>query len=485
MPLTPLHHTAQSFKNRKILIIGDVMLDRFIYGDVQRISPEGPIPILKFEREKYMAGGAGNVAANIIALGGNAHLISICGSDDTAGLLKQTLAEQNITCDLIADDTRPTIEKTRFVSRAQQLLRLDKESNLVISEEIEAHIFHKAENLAAEYDVILLSDYAKGLLTPKLSANLINLAGQLGKPIIVDPKGSNWDAYRHATLITPNTHEAAGIIGYTPKTNDDAENIALSLCKDYDLGALLLTRGPQGMTLAYDNKIKHLATEAQVVADVSGAGDTVVATLSLGLAAGLDIENAVTIANTAAAIVVEKTGTATVSANELEARTQKSIHQYEGELMDHQKLLSRIENWRSRGLIVGMTNGCFDLLHAGHLHNFMEAKKECDRLIVAVNSDASVKRLKGPSRPVQNLEDRARVLAHLREVDAVCAFEQDTPYDLVKLLQPDVLIKGGDYKVEEIAGHDIVLGNGGRVVLIPLLEGFSTTATIAKIAEKE
>ncbi|MFV0431846.1 MAG: D-glycero-beta-D-manno-heptose-7-phosphate kinase [Alphaproteobacteria bacterium] len=485
MTLTPLHITAQSFKNRKILILGDVMLDRFVYGEVGRISPEGPIPIIKYEREKLMAGGAGNVAANIIALGGKAQLISICGSDETATALKAALDTQDITYHLITDASRPTIEKTRFVARAQQLLRLDKESNQAISAAIEEQVLAEVEKYINDCDVVLLSDYAKGLLTPKLSANLVSMANKLSKPIIIDPKGTNWDAYKNATLITPNTIEAAGILGYEPKLNDEAAKAAQTLCHKYQLGSVLLTRGPQGMSLAYGDKVKHLPTKAQIVADVSGAGDTVVAALSLGLAAGLDIENAANIANISAAIVVEKTGTATVNASELEQRIQKSVHQYEGELMDKQKLLNRVEDWKSRGLIVGFTNGCFDLLHAGHLHNFIEAKKQCDRLIVALNSDASVKRLKGESRPVQSLKDRARVLAHLREVNAVCVFEEDTPYNLIKEIQPDVLMKGGDYKVEEIAGHDIVLNNGGHVILIPLLEGFSTTNTIAKITGKK
>ncbi len=479
-----LHNVVKSFKNYKILIIGDVMLDNFVYGQVDRISPEGPIPILKYSHQKMMAGGAGNVAANIISLGGQAHLISCVGKDNKAEDLKNQLKAEHISAYLAKDEKRPTTEKTRYIARGQQLLRLDNELAMPISSDIEKELFEEVKQVIEDFDVILLSDYAKGVLTASFSQKIIALANQAGKPILVDPKGSDWQAYKKATLITPNIHEAAVITGYTAQNNKEAEDTACRLAKDYELKGLLLTRGPQGMSLYSGEDMRHLATEAAEVADVSGAGDTVVATFSLALAAGMDMTTAASIANTAAGIVVEKLGTATVSASELMQRTSQAIHQYEGELMAMDILLSRVENWKKRGFTIGFTNGCFDLLHAGHLHNFIEAKKECDRLIVAVNSDASVKRLKGESRPVQSLEDRARVLAHLREIDAVCMFEEDTPYDLIEKLQPDILIKGGDYKVEDIAGHDVVLAKGGRVVTIPLLEGFSTTATIAKIANK-
>ncbi len=459
------------------------MLDNFIYGHVERISPEGPIPILKYSHQKVMAGGAGNVAANIISLGGHAHLLSCIGQDDIASLLEEQLNKQHISFDFFHDKKRPTTQKTRYIAKGQQLLRLDNEALMPIAEDMENHLYQKAIDIIEGFDVLLLSDYAKGVLTPSLAAKLIALAHQHNKPVLVDPKGSNWQAYTNATLITPNIHEAAILTGYTAQNNQQAEETALQLAQSYNLKGLLLTRGAQGMSLNAEGEVHHLATEAAEVADVSGAGDTVVATFALALAAGMDMALAAALANSAAGIVVEKSGTATVTAQELIERSSQSIHQYQDELMSLNSLLERVENWKSRGFIVGFTNGCFDLLHAGHLHNFIEAKKECDRLIVAVNSDASVKRLKGESRPVQSLIDRARVLAHLREIDAVCMFEEDTPYDLIEKIQPDILIKGGDYKVEDIAGHDIVLAKGGRVVTIPLLEGFSTTSTINKITK--
>lgn len=484
MHSTALHNIVKSFKNYKILIIGDIMLDNFVYGHVERISPEGPIPILKYTHQKMMAGGAGNVAANIISLGGHAHLISCVGKDDKAEALKAQLKSQNISAYLAKDENRPTTEKTRYIAKGQQLLRLDNELAMSISASIEQELLEEIQQCISNFDVILLSDYAKGVLTASLSQKVIALANEYNKPILVDPKGSQWSAYKKATLITPNIHEAAVITGYTAQNNKEAEDTAHRLAQDYELKGLLLTRGAQGMSLYEGENMRHFATEAAEVADVSGAGDTVVATFALALAAGVDMATAAAISNSAAGIVVEKSGTATVTASELMARTGQAIHQYHDELMALDALLARVENWKKRGFTIGFTNGCFDLLHAGHLHNFIEAKKECDRLIVAVNSDASVKRLKGETRPVQSLEDRARVLAHIREIDAVCMFEEDTPYDLIQKLQPDILIKGGDYKPEDIAGYDIVRARGGRVVTIPLLEGFSTTATIAKIANK-
>ncbi len=479
-----LHNIIKSFKNHKILIVGDIMLDNFIYGRVERISPEGPIPILRFSYQKMMAGGAGNVAANIISLGGNAHLLSCVGEDDKAEDLKKQLKIQNISSYLVVDKMRPTTEKTRYIAKGQQLLRLDNELSESISVDIEKKLYKEVQNCISDFDVILLSDYAKGVLTPSLSVNIIALANKHNKPILVDPKGSNWEAYKNATLITPNIYEAAAVTRYKVNNNQQAEDTAHKLVKDYKLKGLLLTRGSQGMSLSVGKEVHHFATEAAEVADVSGAGDTVVATFALGLAAGIDMTHVASLANSAAGIVVEKLGTATVTAIELMMRTSQAIHKYEGELMTINALLERVENWKSRGFVVGFTNGCFDLLHAGHLHNFIEAKKECDRLIVAVNSDVSVRRLKGDSRPVQSLEDRARVLAHIREIDAVCMFEEETPYDLIQKIQPDILIKGGDYNIKDIVGHDIVLAKGGRVITIPLLEGFSTTTTIAKITDK-
>ncbi len=483
------HKTMQQliddFNHQKILIIGDIMLDCFVYGSASRISPEAPVAVLSNTKQQSMVGGAGNVAANIASLGGLAHVISVTGDDYDGRELIDILHKLNIQASLLVDKTRPTTRKTRFIAQSQQLLRVDEEIAQPIDQTLEQQIFDKVQQYLPNYDAIILSDYAKGVLTKNLVPQLIALAELHSKPILIDPKGSDWSHYRGATLLSPNVKEAKDITDILANDDQAAEKVAQHIREHYELSYLLLTRSEQGMSLASSDKVHHIRAQALEVTDVSGAGDTVIASLTLALCAGADITIATRIATIAAAIAVEKLGTACVQTEELLLRLEQNLYPYDDAANSLHQLLERMASWRRRGFKVGFTNGCFDLLHAGHLHTFIEGKKHCDRLIVAVNSDDSIKRLKGEDRPIQSLDGRAKVLSHLREVDAVCAFDDDTPIKLIEAIKPDILIKGGDYKAEDIVGYDIVTNAGGKVITIPLIEGISTTKTIEKITQQK
>lgn len=480
-----MQQLIDDFQHQKLLIIGDIMLDCFVYGSASRISPEAPVAVLSHTSQKLMAGGAGNVAANIASLGGKAHVISITGDDSDGKALTHILQDLNIQTSLFTDPSRSTTRKTRFIAQSQQLLRVDEEYTQAIDQTLEQQILATVQQYLPSYDAIILSDYAKGALTKNLVPQLITLAKSHEKPILIDPKGTDWSHYRGATLLSPNIKEAYDITGILAYDDQKAEEAAQHIRKTYELSYLLLTRSEQGMSLASKDKTHHIRAQALEVMDVSGAGDTVIASLSLALCAGADISVAARIATIAAAIAVEKLGTACVQTEELLQRLEQSLYPYDDTPNPLSKLLKRIASWRRRGFKIGFTNGCFDLLHAGHLHTFIEGKNHCDRLIVAVNSDDSIRRLKGDDRPVQTLAGRVKLLSHLREVDAVCSFDDDTPITLIEAIKPDVLIKGGDYTMEDIVGYDIVTNNGGKVITIPLVEGISTTKTIEKITQKK
>ena len=463
----------------RILVIGDLMLDRYWHGDTARISPEAPVPVVRIRDEEYRAGGAGNVALNVTALGGGATVIGAVGQDEAGTRLRQLLERAGCEARFIEVAGHPTITKLRVISRHQQLLRLDFEedfANLSAGPLMDAF-----EAALPQAGVVVLSDYAKGLLRDP--APLIERARAAGKPVVVDPKHPDFSTYRGATVATPNMQEFQVAVGPCP---DDATLVAkgLNLLQQCGIDSLLVTRSERGMTLLRQHEAPlHLPAQAREVFDVTGAGDTVVATLAASIAAGLDLAEAAKLANVAAGIVVGKFGTATVSQDELRNALEGAAAPRHG-VIDEDTLLRQVEAARARGERIVMTNGCFDILHPGHVGYLEQARELGDRLIVAVNSDASVRRLKGPGRPVNPLEQRMPVLAGLRSVDWVVPFEEDTPERLICRLRPDVLVKGGDYRPEQIAGHDCVNAAGGEVRVLGFVEGCSTSAVIDTIRNR-
>lgn len=474
-----------AFAQARVLVVGDVMLDRFVYGEVQRISPEAPIPVLRVTREISMPGGAGNVARNIASLGGRAFLFGLAGDDAAADALNDALATTpGIEAHLVVDEARPTAEKARLIGQRQQLLRVDREEPGEPSAEALAVLQSSALEALEKAQVLVLSDYAKGALSAPLISKLIAAAKKSGKIVLVDPKGSDYARYRGADIITPNQKEAALASGLACDNNAQAEAAGRALMQAAGVEAALITRGPAGMSLvsSRSNTALHLAAEAREVFDVSGAGDTVVAALAVALASGLPLPVAARIANIAAGVAVAKLGTAVVLPEELRAALHvPDPHGIDDKVAGLERAQALVANWRARGERIGFTNGVFDLLHSGHLALLSEARSRCDRLIVAINADASVKRLKGESRPVQDETHRARLLAALSLVDLVIVFTEDTPIPLLQALQPDLLIKGGDYTVDQVVGADIVQGYGGQVMVSHLLPGHSTTSTIQRL----
>jgi D-beta-D-heptose 7-phosphate kinase/D-beta-D-heptose 1-phosphate adenosyltransferase len=472
------------FAAARVLVVGDVMLDRFVYGGVERISPEAPIPVMQIEREIVMPGGAGNVARNLAALGARVALFGLVGDDVAADQLNEVLAlEPGIEAHLVVDESWHTIEKTRFIGSRQQLLRVDRESRARPSEAAVDALIAAALDALAGNAVLVLSDYAKGAVGDRVLAKLIKAAAKAGKPVLVDPKGSDYRRYKGATLVTPNRAEAALATGESCTDDASAVNAARRLVNDAGIANVLVTRGAAGMTLVQGQEPPlHLQAEAREVFDVSGAGDTVVATIAAALAIGRSLPQAARLANVAAGIVVGKIGTAVVHPEELRlALHMPDPHGIEAKIVTPQQAVERVALWRSRGERIGFTNGVFDLLHPGHLALLSEVRAQCDRLIVAINADSSVKKLKGDSRPVQDERHRAQLLAALGLVDLVLVFADDTPIPLLELLKPDLLVKGGDYTVDQVVGADIVRGYGGEVKVSRHVAGQSTTATIKKL----
>jgi len=475
---------TQRLKDAKVLCVGDLMLDRFVHGDVERISPEAPIPVFRVTRETEMLGGVGNVVRNIDAMGGSPLLVSLVGQDDTAKAVKAQLAAVlRLSANLIEDETRPTTIKTRYLAAGQQMMRADRETTAAMGDSQRAQLIDAVEKAMPHADVVVLSDYGKGVLGNGVAAQLIEIATKAQKPVLVDPKGLDYAVYGGATLITPNRkelHEATGL-----PTGDDGEVIAAAqkLIDDHGIKAVMATRSQDGMTLVKnDGAISHFPAEAREVFDVSGAGDTVVATLATALATSGSLEQAAQLANVAAGIVVGKVGTAAVYEADLTAGLRHSeISDAETKTVELVSLLEDVDRWRKSGLKVGFTNGCFDLLHPGHVSLLKQAKAACDRLVVGLNSDASVKRLKGEERPIQSEASRATVLSSLSDVDRVVLFSQDTPLELIDAIKPDILVKGADYTVETVVGADVVQAHGGKVVLANLEDGHSTTGTISRM----
>ncbi|WP_375740447.1 bifunctional D-glycero-beta-D-manno-heptose-7-phosphate kinase/D-glycero-beta-D-manno-heptose 1-phosphate adenylyltransferase HldE [Pseudomonas boanensis] len=466
------------FDQAPVLVVGDVMLDRYWHGGTSRISPEAPVPVVKVEQIEDRPGGAANVALNIAALGAPATLIGITGTDEAADSLTDSLQAAGVAVHFQRRAQQPTIVKLRVLSRHQQLLRMDFEQAFDTDAEAVAS---DVERLLSTAKVLVLSDYGKGAL--KNHQVLIQAARRAGVPVLADPKGKDFGIYRGASLITPNLSEFEAIVG---SCADEADLVAkgAALMQELELGALLVTRGEHGMTLLRPgHQALHLPARAREVFDVTGAGDTVISTLAAALAAGEDLPQAVALANLAAGIVVGKLGTAAISAPELRRAVQREQGSERG-VLGLEQLLVAIEDARAHGEKIVFTNGCFDILHAGHVTYLEQARAQGDRLVLAVNDDASVSRLKGPGRPINSVERRMAVLAGLGAVDWVVSFTEDTPERLLAQIKPDVLVKGGDYGIDQVVGADIVRAYGGEVRVLGLVENSSTTAIVNRIRDR-
>jgi D-beta-D-heptose 7-phosphate kinase/D-beta-D-heptose 1-phosphate adenosyltransferase len=468
----------------RIAVIGDVMIDRYITGSVNRISPEAPVPVLLHGNVRVVAGGAANVAANAAALGASVSLVGLVGDDAEAGELRAVLATYpsiDLT-GLVVDTGRPTVTKTRVMSGRQQIVRIDAESALYPLPDIEAAVIAAGKTAVETADIVVFSDYAKGVLTDAVIAALIQAAKARGVPVIVDPKRRTFETYRGATLVTPNRRELFEATGLADDTDESAAVAASAAARQFG-GDVLVTRAEKGMTLwRQGGAVAHVPAEAREVFDVSGAGDTALAALAVALASGLPVERGMVVANKAAAISVSKIGTAVVTREELAAALRHTeLGSFAaGALASREEAVAIVRAWRARGERVVFTNGCFDLLHPGHIALIEAAAREGDRLVMGLNTDASVRRLKGETRPVQDEQARARVMGALRPVDLVVLFDEDTPLQLIEALVPDVLVKGADYKPEDVVGADFVIAQGGKLVLADLVEGRSTTALIRR-----
>ncbi len=468
-----------------VLCIGDLMLDEFVYGEVTRISPEAPTPVIAVKRTEVMIGGAGNVARNLVALGTRCIFVGVVGDDDAGGELKKELAKiPRIDAHLVTDAGRRTTRKVRFVSEhhSAHLLRADWEPASPVDSKSEDALIGHVIKAMPKAGAVVLSDYAKGALTPRVIRAVIDAANKAGKPVVVDPKGRNYGIYRGATLITPNRQELADATHSPAQTDDQVAAAAAELGRMLGAKAVLVTRSEAGMTLVGEGAAIHVPAYPVRVRDVSGAGDTVVAVLAAMLAMQADFESAMRAANAAAAVVVGKRGTATLSVAELRSRIlpAATLAPEEKIVFDWALLDEHLAEWRRQGLRVGFTNGCFDLLHPGHVKLLAGARAACDRLVVGLNGDASVTRLKGEGRPVQPVQSRAEVLAALEAVDLVVVFDEDTPEKLIARVKPTVLVKGSDYKREDVVGHAIVEAAGGEVILIDIVPGHSTSAMVER-----
>ena len=472
-----------------VLCVGDVMLDDFVYGEVTRISPEAPTPVLTVRHNAVEIGGAGNVARNIAALGAECIFVGLVGNDEAGLAVNKALAELGaVVPNLVIDQTRQTTRKVRFVSEhhSAHLMRADWETTGPATAASQSAILAAAEAAMPKVGAVVLSDYAKGVLSERVIRAIIDAAQRLGRPVIVDPKGHDYRVYRGATLITPNAKELAAAIHRPLATDAEIAGGAAELAQLVDSEAVLITRSEEGMSLHVNGQAPiHIPAYPVKVRDVSGAGDTVAAVMAVLLAMKTPYEFAMRAANAAAAVVVGKRGTSTVSLAELRHRIlpAASLAPEDKIIFDWSSLDERLAEWRRHGLRIGFTNGCFDLLHRGHVKLLAEARAACDRLVVGLNSDASTARLKGNGRPINPAEGRAEVLAALEAVDLVVVFEEDTPLELIKRVRPVVLIKGADYRLEEVVGRDVVEALGGDVILVGLVPGHSTTSLVRRSAQ--
>jgi D-beta-D-heptose 7-phosphate kinase/D-beta-D-heptose 1-phosphate adenosyltransferase len=478
-----LAQAVRRFGGARVLVLGDVMLDRYVSGSASRLSPEAPIPVLRPSARRATVGGAANVALNIATLGGQVALVGVIGDDADGAELARLLESSGIVPHLVTAPGRPTTAKTRFMAGMHQLLRLDEETTAPIDDATADRVCQRFSDALQTADVVVLSDYAKGVLSDAVLRGV--LAQTSEHMVIADPKRPDFVAYRGATVLTPNEHEVRRATRIEADQDSDADRAGRRALDDTGCAAVLVTRSAKGLTLVRrDEPPLHLPTRAREVADVSGAGDTLVAALAVALGAGATLPDAAMIANITAGISVGKPGTATVSRDEL-----LGVLRLEDLVATGRKIASRDEAaqraaaWRAQGLQVGFANGCFDLIHPGHVRLLTEARANCDRLIVALNTDDSVKRLKGPTRPLQNETARATVMASLTPVDMVVLFAENTPLELIQILRPDVLVKGADYSIDQVVGADVVQSWGGAVLLVQLQPGHSTTGTIRRMTD--
>ncbi len=470
------------FSHLRILVVGDLMLDRYILGEVDRISPEAPVPVLRHAQRYSRAGGAANVAMNLAGLGCKAYLAGFWGDDGDKTELSRILRETGIDMLGAVSSSLPTISKTRIVGRTQQLLRLDIESRDAYPEAEVARLQQRAVDLVPKVHAVVLSDYAKGALTQGLCQAVIQAARAAGIPILCDPKTRNFGKYAGATTVCPNLSELSAATGIAAHRTEELLAAADRLRAEFGFDFLTVTMSEKGITVVEPGGTFHSPARAREVFDVSGAGDTVIATLAASLAGGLGIRPAVELANLAAGVVVGKVGTVPIAANELVSVLTPSTGVTSAEkILDLESLTHRVADWRAAGETIVFTNGCFDLLHVGHITLLEDCRRFGSKLILGLNADSSVSRLKGPTRPIVAERERARVMAALAAVDAIVLFEEDTPLELIEALRPDVLVKGGDYTFETVVGHEVVMAQGGRVEIVPTVEGFSTTNIVRKM----
>lgn len=485
-----LHHVVRliekDWRATRVLVVGDVMLDRYIWGDVDRVSPEAPVPVVLTAHRSQRPGGAANVAMNTAGLGATAELFGFCGDDEEGAALERCLAEAKITSHLTAVAGHPTTTKLRILGGKQQMLRLDTEQTEGYPAAAYEEMAEKIEAALPTADAVVLSDYAKGVLSEDLCQRAIGAARKRGIPVLVDPKQRDFGRYRGATMICPNLAELAMVVGGVSREVEALLSAGQALIPQLDVQYLAATMSEKGIAILRSDARFIDPAVARQVFDVSGAGDTVVATLALGMASGLAVETAAQLANVAAGIVVGKVGTVPVGRDELLTSLMPQIELQAAEkVLELDSLKVRVSAWRASGQTTVFTNGCFDLLHIGHITLLEDARREGDRLVVAINSDASVQGLKGPTRPIVGERERGRILAALAAVDAVIIFDDPTPLRLIEALQPEVIVKGGDYREETIVGAREVRSWGGRVKIVPIVEGFSTTRLIARATSAE
>jgi D-beta-D-heptose 7-phosphate kinase/D-beta-D-heptose 1-phosphate adenosyltransferase len=478
------------FGHLKVLVIGDIMLDRYIHGEVERISPEAPVPVIRHAQRYERAGGAANVAMNLAGLGCQTFLSGFWGNDAEQGELLAILDRAGIDTVGVVSSSLPTISKTRIVGRMQQLLRLDIESRDLPPILEAQRLLQRTTELVSKVHAVVLSDYAKGALSNELCEAVIRAAHTAGIPILADPKTPDFSKYSGATSVCPNLGELSQATGIAAHRTEELLAAGQALIAEHDLQFLTVTMSEKGISVLRPvpessegrSGVYHSPARAREVFDVSGAGDTVIATLTACLAAGLQIESAVELANLAAGIVVGKVGTVPIASHELVAALTPSSGLSAGEkILDLERIKLRVAEWRAAGETIVFTNGCFDLLHVGHITLLEDCHRFGSKLVLGLNADSSVCRLKGPTRPIVGERERARVMAALAAVDAVVLFEEDTPLELIVALKPDVLVKGGDYTLETVVGHQEVMAAGGRVEIIPTVEGFSTSNIVKKL----
>jgi D-beta-D-heptose 7-phosphate kinase/D-beta-D-heptose 1-phosphate adenosyltransferase len=486
--MTPFEAVIDHFGGKRLLVVGDIMLDRFVYGTVSRISPEAPAPVINTTAPDEVIGGAGNVARNIASLGGHCEIIAVVGCDEGAGRIRKHLETYpGISSALVEAKERVTTVKTRFVAflHNTHLLRADTEETTPVCADIENLIISSVQSRLASVDAIILSDYNKGVLTPRVISEIISAAKRASRPVIVDPKGIDFARYRGATVLTPNVSEVSQALGRPIKNDETSLREAAGPLMDLTgCESVLISRGEYGVLIVpREGAPAAFDATAKRVVDISGAGDTLVASFSLALVSDAGLNNSARLANSAAGIVVSKKGTSQVTANELRDVLLSRPHfELRGKIHDDLNTLEAcVAAWRREGLTIGFTNGCFDLLHPGHVQLLCEARSYCDRLVVGLNSDSSVRRLKGPTRPIQPEAARSIVLAGLAFVDAVTFFSTDTPVELIERIKPDVLLKGADYSIEQVVGREIVTSYGGRVILVPLVPDCGTTRIVERL----